>query len=102
MKYIMDTAIRTECICLGKSTIIQMVKFNVKHYTVCQENSIKRLKLPAGYEQIGCFANHSISYFIVLLVSKRFLFIVTPTVGVCNCSMFCCTLHYVHSSMQSS
>ena len=28
-----------------------------------------------------------------------FLFIVTPIVGVCNCSMFCCTLHYVHSSI---
>ena len=27
-----------------------------------------------------------------------FLFIVTPLVGVCNCSMFCCTLLYVHSS----
>ena len=26
------------------------------------------------------------------------LFIVTPIVGVCNCSMFCCTLLYVHSS----
>ena len=26
-----------------------------------------------------------------------FLFIVTPIVGVCNCSMFCCTLFYVHS-----
>ena len=25
-----------------------------------------------------------------------FLFIVTPIVGVCNCSMFCCTLLYVH------
>ena len=25
------------------------------------------------------------------------LFIVTPIVGVCNCSMFCCTLLYVHS-----
>ena len=24
-------------------------------------------------------------------------FIVTPIVGVCNCSMFCCTLFYVHS-----
>ena len=22
----------------------------------------------------------------------------TPIVGVCNCSMFCCTLFYVHSS----
>ena len=28
-----------------------------------------------------------------------FLFIVTPVVGVCNCSMFCCTLLYVHSSI---
>ena len=28
-----------------------------------------------------------------------FLFIVTPIVGVCNCSMFCCTLLYVHCSI---
>ena len=28
-----------------------------------------------------------------------FLFIVTPIVGVCNSSMFCCTLLYVHSSI---
>ena len=28
-----------------------------------------------------------------------FLFIVTPFVGVCNCSVFCCTLLYVHSSI---
>ena len=28
-----------------------------------------------------------------------FLFIVTPIVGVCNCSMFCCTLLYVHPSI---
>ena len=28
-----------------------------------------------------------------------FLFIVTPIVRVCNCSMFCCTLPYVHSSI---
>ena len=27
-----------------------------------------------------------------------FLFIVTPILGVCNCSMFSCTLLYVHSS----
>ena len=26
------------------------------------------------------------------------LVIFTPIVGVCNCSMFCCTLLYVHSS----
>ena len=28
-----------------------------------------------------------------------FLFIVTPIVGVFNCSMFCCMLLYVHSSI---
>ena len=28
-----------------------------------------------------------------------FLFIVTPIVGVCNCSMFCCLLLYVRSSI---
>ena len=28
-----------------------------------------------------------------------FLFIVTPIVGVCDCSMFGCTLLYVHSSI---
>ena len=26
------------------------------------------------------------------------LLIVTPIVGICNCSMFCCALLYVHSS----
>ena len=31
-----------------------------------------------------------------------FLFIVTPIVGVCNCSMFCCTLLFVHSSIAIS
>ena len=28
-----------------------------------------------------------------------FLFIVSPIVGVCNCSMFCCRLLYIHSSI---
>ena len=28
-----------------------------------------------------------------------FLLIVTPIVGVCNCSKFCCTLLYVNSSI---
>ena len=34
---------------------------------------------------------------MVLLLST--LFIVTPIVGVCNCSMFCCMLLYVHFSI---
>ena len=37
---------------------------------------------------------------ILLIVFKiNFFFIVTPIVGVCNCSVFCCTLLYVHSSI---
>ena len=32
-------------------------------------------------------------------VAVDFLCSVTPIVGVCNCSMFCCTLLYVHSSI---
>ena len=32
------------------------------------------------------------------VVSCNFFF-VTPIVGVCNCSMFCCMLLYVHSSI---
>ena len=45
---------------------------------------------------------YGISKSAVLLASKvvvDFLFIVTPIVGVCNCSMFCCTLLYVHFSI---
>ena len=42
-------------------------------------------------------------YSVQNLVSNQtfvdFLFIVTPIVGVCNCSLFCCTLLYVHSSI---
>ena len=34
-----------------------------------------------------------------VVVVVDFLFIVTPIVRVCNCSMFCCTLLYVHSSI---
>ena len=33
------------------------------------------------------------------VVVVGFLFVVAPIVGVCNCSMFCCTLLYVHSSI---
>ena len=37
----------------------------------------------------------------MIYVVVDFLFIVTPIVGVCNCSMsmFCCALLYVHSSI---
>ena len=35
----------------------------------------------------------------VVLLLLTFLFIVTPIVGVCICSMICCTLLYVHSSI---
>ena len=35
----------------------------------------------------------------MMSLSAKIFFIVTPTVGVCNCSMFCCMLLYVHSSI---
>ena len=35
----------------------------------------------------------------VVLLLLTFLFIVTPIVGVCNCSLFCYTFLYVHSSI---
>ena len=35
----------------------------------------------------------------VVLLLLTFLFIVTPIVGVCDCSMFCCMLLYAHSSI---
>ena len=41
------------------------------------------------------------SFMIIVLVAYCQIgrFIVTPIVGVCNCSLFCCTLLYVHSSI---
>ena len=38
-------------------------------------------------------------HFLYFCVVVDFLYIVTPIVGICNCSMFCCTLLYVHSSI---
>ena len=35
----------------------------------------------------------------VVLLMLFFLFIITPSVGVCNYSMFCCTLLYVRSGV---
>ena len=45
------------------------------------------------------FLNASQKCYIFCSVVVDFLFIVTPIVGVCNCSMFCCTLLYVHFSI---
>ena len=45
------------------------------------------LSPPGG---LGCWGGGSVVFDL--------LFIVIPFVGVCNCSMFCCILLYVHSS----
>ena len=39
---------------------------------------------------------------VVLLLLIRLLLVVSSIVAFCNCSMFCCTLLCVHSSLQSS
>ena len=50
------------------------------------------------------YLNFHHNWFILLTswsqnyVVVDWLFIVTPIVGVCGCSMFCCALLYVHSS----
>ena len=40
---------------------------------------------------------NSIVLLLCIFVVVDFLLIVTPILGVCNCSKFCCTLLYVHS-----
>ena len=46
---------------------------------------------------IVVFPDHT--HLLFLDCNGILLFIVTPIVGVCNCSMFCCTLLYVHFSI---
>ena len=41
----------------------------------------------------------AVGFEAVVLLLLIFFLIVTPIVGVCNCSVFCCTLLYVHSSI---
>ena len=57
----------------------------LEYQTLCQIN-VADLFLFCYERDFGC-------------VVVDFLFIVTPIVGVCNCSMFFCTLLYVHSSI---
>ena len=45
---------------------------------------------------LGCLS--VLRWWFCCCVVVDFSFIVTLIVGVCNCSMFCCTLLYVHSS----
>ena len=52
----------------------------------------KANKIPRFCYQPSLVASSTAMYF-------NFLFIVTPIVGVCDCSMFCCMLLYVHSSI---
>ena len=48
--------------------------------------------------ELGPFV-HKLPILALDSVVVDFLFVVTPIVGVRNCSMFCCTLLYVHSSI---
>ena len=53
----------------------------------------------AIYASCAGTAAHRHNNRIMNAVVVDFLFIVTLIVRVCNCSMFCCTLFYVHSSI---
>ena len=44
-------------------------------------------------------ANHGFGVVDSMLIVIDLMLIVTPIVGFCNCSMFCCALLYVHSSL---
>ena len=48
--------------------------------------------------QLCCLIVSIFAFLLTLRVAVDWLFIVTPIAGVCNCSMFCCTLLYVHFS----
>ena len=51
------------------------------------------------YKYAGLWVNVHFKHDLELNnLDLNLLFIVTPIVGVCNCSMFCCTLLYVPSS----
>ena len=53
---------------------------------------VNAFKSPGG---LGCCPFEGSGSVVVV----DLLFSVTPIMGVCNCSMFCCTLLYVHASI---
>ena len=64
-------------------------RLKAREFFICQYFSF--------YEQLKfCSVEFSTK---TVSVAVGFLFIVTPIVGDCNCSMFCCTILYVHSSI---
>ena len=81
------------------------------HFNVFRENSILA-KISVFTESIlhdvldslelkaCCYKSVHIYYVIQAITASVLL--VTPIVGICNWSMFCCALLYVHSSLQSS
>ena len=54
---------------------------------------VNAFKPPGG---LGCCPFLGGGFVVVV----DFLFIVTPIVGACNCSLFCCTFLYVHFSIE--
>ena len=51
----------------------------------------------SGSQPPGIYSMSLKSLCTCISVVVDMLFIVSPIVGVCNCSMFCCTLPYVPS-----
>ena len=63
--------------------------------------SAQFIKTSSNYQKIGynIYVLQQHACLVVNPIRVDFLFIVTPIVGVCNCSMFCCTFFFVHSSI---
>ena len=66
-----------------------------------RQNRIKHVNAftpaPTPLGGLGCC-----QFYVGGSVVVDLLFIVTPIVGVCNCSMFCCKALYVHSNFTES
>ena len=85
-----DTLLRTYC------TALYPLRPNM-HLTCCVHRShygvVNKSVVPGSIHGSSSYTDEFFFVFVDLL------FIVTPIVGVYNCSMFCCTLLYFHSSI---
>ena len=105
-----------DCHKCGCTTVVQTSWLVILFLVLLRQAAIKRKVIAqlshsglAAFAGKNVSASSDVSHTNALRVLQQpgsvfvdLLFIVTPIVGVCNCSMFCCTLLYVHASLQSS